>query len=297
MAQASLLLQLKIPTNEDDKRKWSERMRSQITKLSKTILELESQKQQLLARLAEADEIEADVDEPMDSLEPAVLPHPSPGLSPARDSSIIDLLSQESVTENRSRTFTGQVHSGPNALLESSENACPNLSGSDIRPDPAPSTTEVRVYRPEEFDMIDWSKLSVPELKEWASFFGMKSSGGRQLLLSELQKIFKYLRNELIVPGELPALQFDKQEIFKQLSVSLRSNVFLYERVLVFESLEFDELFTYFKSSFSQDGGGRLPPNFKGLVREFLDEHHVQFNTTTENIRKTRNKPKINSHD
>jgi hypothetical protein len=270
--QASLLLQLDPPKNGENRRAWSAKIRQEIGTISKYIRELEKQKQQLLSRLYEA----GDTDEMVASeSQTETLPredrYPPTDEIPDNDIAVvIDLLSDDSLPP---------VFSDPPSPPSPVPDELPPTSpGIPVQRAPSESPLDPpRVLKPGEFHMIDWGQVPLVDLKGWADHFGLKPSLGKTVLISELQKIFKYLRNEVIVPDSLPSLIVDKQSMFTRMAELLRSNHSLLEQILVFESVEFDDVFQFLKSALPED---QIPPNLKQAVREFLDVSHIQFNTT-----------------
>jgi hypothetical protein len=145
--------------------------------------------------------------------------------------------------------------------------------------DPKPDLPlKPRVFKPEEWQLIGWEKLSVGELKKWLFEFGLKPSGGRSQMVSQLKQIFEYMAGGPEAITALPKM-FTKQDLFAEFSVLIQENHVLYEKIILFESVELAEVHSFLQSRRRE----QWPPVSQWTVREFLESIGAQFSNTAGN--------------
>lgn len=135
-----------------------------------------------------------------------------------------------------------------------------------------------RVYKPEEWLLIDWEKMSVGELKKWLYEFGMKPSGGRGHMVCQLKLIFEYITSDGAQVTSLPRA-FTKQDLFAEFSALIRDHHVLYEKIILFESVELADVVEFLLSKRREE----WPSVTQWTVREFLETIGAQFSNTTGN--------------
>ena len=163
--------------------------------------------------------------------------------------------------------------------LEADENSPPFHQHADNE-----MNTGDRVYRFWEFNLIDWDGLKITELKQWMQFFGMKTSGGRKYMVRQLKDIFDYLADK----GDQPKLASridsvpsapNKELIYSKITQAIKSEKLLYEKILMFESLEVPEIQATLLRSHPDMASVLSLKNLK----EYVQLMGVQVSNTSEN--------------
>ena len=164
--------------------------------------------------------------------------------------SVIDLVSEngrdDSIQGFGSPRFTPKEGCAPTPRMASSaekendgdlDNLDPRELSFTLPPQP------VRVYNPKEWELVDWEKISQEELKNWMQFFGMKTTGGKAFMIRTLRDVLKY-----ITEGELVPRSGSKEDLFNEFSDVIKEETTLYEKILLFEPVEVNEVHALLKS-------------------------------------------------
>ena len=338
MNQSSLLSLSGIPQNADQLNSWAQRIRTRICAISRGMVKLESERQQLLGMLWDAGLHEYEVDdapsEPSSPLPYMCTPNAAnpdgPGLREKRSSilssihpsasmhSVVDLLSDE---EDRpvsiaatlrlpdSSALVDVFSCPPTPRLSSQDHQAPFQNGGEIDrlvsehldevgdidphelsyvlpsanenapPGNQTQPNERRVFKPWECDQIDWAKLSLAELKQWMQFFGMKTTGGKAFMISQLSNVFKYVGTDEAVPlpSSSSAPVATKEDLFGVFSQLIHTNVALYEKIILFESVDVGDVYKFLRAA---------DPDLKfrfQVVKEYLDRIGAQYSNTASN--------------
>ena len=137
--------------------------------------------------------------------------------------------------------------------------------------------TGLRIFKPEEWKQIDWGKLDQDKLKACMLEFGLKPSGGKGNMISHLKRIFQYIDEDQ--PGPSPAKEgLSKAEMFEEFGALIQHNNELYEKIILFESVELSTVHSYLETK--RDRWRNFSIN---LVREYLDSVGVQYSNTSAN--------------
>ena len=232
----SLLVSTGIPSNPGLLANWAERIRDRVSSISQTILRLEEEQQNLLSMLSEAgmhQEIETDVIDLLDDS------------ASIADTLIAEQVDDQPILENivADHDMLDPELEGINPadltyILPEDENQVPNI----------PS----RIFLLSEFHLIDWERVSLAEIKEWAVFFGMKPAQGRKFLVSELCRFFEIV-SVSFAPHREESNATSLTDMFIE---AIKSEPSIYERILLYETIELSEIYDLLKKknsiSFSQ---------------------------------------------
>ena len=317
MVQSSLLLNAGIPDNPEALQNWVERVRSRISMISKQISSLDNEKRTLLHKLQEAGlstiSIETLEDQLPSHTSVAKENHSSPSSCmkdayPDDSVLVVDLVeSSQSVNGDLNREHSLQPNQS--ACSDTETEFCADVQDSvldnfdphelsfelsqGVLTENEPPSNELprsnpscRVFRVSEFSEIDWMTVSSSELKQWLQFFGMKPAlGGRKVMVDKLREIFNYLssngeQNIAIEPP--PAVRKDstKTILFSQFRNGIISNTQLHEKIVCFETIDVGDVFEYLRESIQEHSFSIKH------VKEYLDQIHVQYCTTSEKFSK-----------
>jgi hypothetical protein len=152
-----------------------------------------------------------------------------------------------------------------------------------IENEPSSVASDRRVFKPEEWKMIDWGALEVEKLKECMLHFGLKPSGGKGSMISNLKRIFQYLEEspENDGPDLLstdPGLS--REEMFVEFSRLIHDNAELYEKMILFESVDLGAVHRFLESRRDKVRWRTFSLN---VVRDYLENAGVQYSNTTGN--------------
>jgi hypothetical protein len=292
ISQQSLLNLSGAPLNEGAVPGWAARVRDRVRVIAKNINTLEIERQHLLSMLWDAGLGDLELTQLEGDNSDARKSHVSHPLS------VIDLMSEESYPP----TPVIESPVGPmkprfsDASLENDENIA-NLNSvvepAETVPTSPKNVVEVtkecsRVFRPDEWRLMDFSKLDADKLKLCMTAFGLKSSGGKNHMINHLKRIFEYACGESLEVPEGPQ-SGTKEEMFDQFNGLIQGNYELYEKIILFESVELSNVFEFLQNHRSETW-----KHFSlNAVREYLDSVGVQYSNTAGNERNKKRK-KIN---
>jgi len=306
MSQRSLLSLNGAPADVEAVPAWATRVRDRVKAIAKNISLLESERQQLLSMLCDADlgEIELSQDTPPQQ-EVAVVHSARVSVNSAAQS-VIDLVSIENddscpptpVLDSQLPPLSPQfTDNGENAgdlsnidPRELSFELPPLNKNSDDPQDlptdqvgmsfqPVPKE-KPRVFKPEEWSLIDWSKLDLDVLKQCMSYFGLKPSGGRNHMINQMKQIFQFACGDEDEKPPEPELG-SKEQMFEEFSALIQGNHTLYEKIILFETVDLADVYAFLQSE-RKESWKNLS---LGVVKEYLDRVGVQYSTTTANNR------------
>ena len=145
-----------------------------------------------------------------------------------------------------------------------------------------PAALARRVFKPEEWKLIDWSALENEKLKTCMVHFGLKPSGGKASMVANLQRIFQFLDEDTskeCVP-ELTAGDdsLSREEMFEEFSRLIQGNAELYEKIILFESVELGSVHRFLETKRHKERWRSFSLN---MVRDYLENAGVQYNNTT----------------
>lgn len=320
MPQSSLLSAVKVPSDPSLLKAWAERIRGRICSLSRNIAGLEDERENLLSMLWEAGfheyEMPTSVSDSSATSLYHLIPEPLGAISSHDDvrssnvsdvssvrsgpllKSVIDLVSEcdDELPENIRIPFTAQQPDS--ASLEIPEIQYPPTQ---VVPEddtslnhPLAVTDENipvkyfgvngqsdRMYRPwQDGAVIAWDRMELAELKQWMQFFGMKPSGGKAFMISQLKSMFGYINgtSPSSTPDE-PPRTLTATESFAVYTDMIKAITPLYERIILFENVEVSEVMDALTSVSRPDN---VPLSIK-LVKDYLAFIGAQFSNTSEN--------------
>lgn len=282
----SLLLSAGIPTKPDLLDAWAGRIRDRVGAISKRILSLELEKQDLLALLDEAGFSAFCIQEEQPQFTPSV----------ASRKSIIDLEDdEESVAETLrlpdSLPLNEEIDENQQLVCDSENHAnvefdeeLEGINPMDLTydEDHCLNKQEDRVFSSSEFQLIDWNKVSASDLKEWAKFFGMKPALGKQFLIAEFKNFFQYLGGggQKVVADSFAAEKSQTEKLHEDFVFHIKSNPTLYDRILLFESVEIGEVYEFLKTKIMTTGFSLK------CVKDFFTQNQLHFSNTAGNLRR-----------
>jgi hypothetical protein len=161
--------------------------------------------------------------------------------------------------------------------LRDEENIDPRELSFQLPPKADGNGTGLLIFKPEEWKQIDWSKLDLDKLKACMLEFGLKPSGGKGNMISHLKRIFQYIDGDQPVPS--PAKEgLTKAEMFEEFGGLIQDNNELYEKIILFESVELSMVHSYLETKRERWRNFSI-----NLVREYLDSVGVQYSNTSAN--------------
>jgi len=320
MPQSSLLSAVTVPSDPSLLRAWADRIRGRICSLSRNITRLEDERQTLLSMLWEAGFHEYEIptstsDSSATSLN-GVMPEPICAVTSHDDmrssdvsegssirsepilTSVIDLVSECDDESPKNICIPFMAREPDSAPLEIPEIKYPPMQ---VVPEddtslnhPLAVTDENipvenlsvkgrndRIYRPwQDGTVIAWDRMELAELKQWMQFFGMKPSGGKAFMISQLKTMFGYINR--ISPSSTPddpPRNLPATESFAVYTDMIRAITPLYERIILFENVEVSEVM-YALTSVSRPHN--VPLSIK-LVKDYLAFIGAQFSNTSDN--------------
>ena len=330
MIQTSLLVGTDTPIEGEALKGWVERIRMRVSILNKQIQMLETEKHVLLTKLYSVGHTELEFptnSQIHEDLQVALISEPNDQVQPetkhntqssfGRQPSVVDLMSDDEglyttrklVPENIPPNFPPNISDEDECLLKNidprelsydlqDENSRPLNEDHQVEPttDSVPAGPS-RILNPvADYKRIDWSRMSLSDLRQWIQFFGMKQSiGGRQAMINELMRIFSFFAPlENGVDGEEPRsstppkspskTRSELHELFHS-AIVLNGRI-LHEKILCFETIEIVEIYDFLKSQIP------APPFNIKSVKEYLDTARVQYSTTMENPGRRWRRPK-----
>jgi len=332
MIQTTLLVGTETPIEGEALRGWVERIRMRVSILNKQIQMLETEKHVLLTKLYSVGHTELEFptnSQIHEDLQVALISEPDEQAQPetkhdtqssiGRQPSVVDLMSddeglyttQKLVIENipKHATVPPNMFDEDESLLKNidprelsydlqDENSRPLNEDHQVEPTTDPVLAgPSRILNPvADYKRIDWSRMSLSDLRQWIQFFGMKQSiGGRQAMINELMRIFSFfapLENGVDAeeprsptPPKSPSkTRSELHELFHS-AIVLNGGI-LHEKILCFETIEIVEIYEFLKSQIP------APPFNIKSVKEYLDTARVQYSTTMENPSRRRRRNK-----
>ena len=303
MSQQSLLRLSGVPAENSAIPGWATRIRDRVRVIAKNISVLEVERQHLLSMLWDAGLGDLELSQAEDqSGRRSVASVPL---------SIIDLVSEESfpptpvldspVGSMEPRfSDVGLENDGGIANISARDSRFKNEI-EDINPrelsfelpteaqSVAPMKGETRVFKPEEWTMIDFSKMDLEKLKLCMSTFGLKTSGGKAHMINHLKHIFQYACGDSVATEPPSTIAGSKEQMFEQFSGLIQDNHELYERIILFESVELSDVHAYLQTKRKEEW-----QHFSlNCVREFLDSVGVQYSNTSGNEQRGKRRRKV----